>query len=137
MYGIVDIEKNQVIYTNAGHLPIGVIRVNHEPEFLDCDPGIALGIFEEAEFIDNVHSFSPGEMIMLYTDGVTEAADKNGEEYGYERFSEVLQKNLRSSPKLLTEALLSSIRNFTKGAPQSDDITTLCLKYRLRITPPC
>jgi sigma-B regulation protein RsbU (phosphoserine phosphatase) len=137
MYGIVDIEKNEIVYTNAGHLPIGVIRSNQEPEFLECDPGMALGIFEEVEFIDNLHVFSPGEMILLYTDGVPEAVNKNGEEYDYERFSAALRENSTLSPNLLTKALLSSIREFTDGAPQSDDITTLCLKYRLRITPSC
>jgi sigma-B regulation protein RsbU (phosphoserine phosphatase) len=137
MYGIVDTEKNEIIYTNAGHLPIGVIRPDKEPEFLDCDPGMALGIWEEVEFINNTHVFSPGEMILMYTDGVPEAADKEGEEYGYDRFSEVLRKNLKLSPNLLTREVLASIRGFTKEAPQSDDITTLFLKYRLRITPPC
>ncbi|MDR1235712.1 MAG: SpoIIE family protein phosphatase, partial [Holosporaceae bacterium] len=82
MYGIVDTEKNEIIYTNAGHLPIGVIRPGKEPEFLDCDPGMALGIWEEVEFINNTHVFSPGEMILMYTDGVPEASDKEGEEYG-------------------------------------------------------
>jgi sigma-B regulation protein RsbU (phosphoserine phosphatase) len=137
MYGIVDIEKNEVVYTNAGHMPIGIIRANQEPEFLECDPGMALGIFEDVEFVDNTHVFSPGEMMIMYTDGIPEAADINGEEYDYERFAEVLRQNQKLSPNLLTQAILSSIRQFTKGAPQSDDITTLCLKYRLRITPPC
>jgi sigma-B regulation protein RsbU (phosphoserine phosphatase) len=76
-------------------------------------------------------------MILMYTDGVPEASDKEGEEYGYDRFSEVLRKNLKLSPNLLTREVLASIRGFTKEAPQSDDITTLFLKYRLRITPSC
>jgi sigma-B regulation protein RsbU (phosphoserine phosphatase) len=135
MYGIVDLEKNEILYTNAGHLPIASMRPNADPVFLDCDPGMALGIWEETEFVDHTHRFSPGEMILLYTDGVPEAADKKGAEYDNERFLEVLKKNSTVSPNLLTQALLASIREFTKGAPQSDDITTLCLKYRLRITP--
>jgi sigma-B regulation protein RsbU (phosphoserine phosphatase) len=135
IYGIVDTEKNEMVYTNAGHLPIAVIRPNKEPEFLKCDPGMALGIFEDTEFVNNTYHFSPGEMILLYTDGVPEAANKNGEEYDNNRFSEVLKNSSSASPNLLTKALIESIRDFTKGAPQSDDITTLCLKYRLRITP--
>jgi sigma-B regulation protein RsbU (phosphoserine phosphatase) len=133
IYGIVDTEVNTITYTNAGHLPIAVIRNGRNPIFLTCDSGVALGILEEVEFVNNVHSFSPGEMIFLYTDGVPEAANKSGEEFDNERFYEVLKENSNMSPNLLTKALIDSIKNFTKGAPQSDDITTLCLKYRLRI----
>lgn len=135
MYGIIDIEKNEITYTNAGHLPIAVIRSGQQPEFLDCDPGMALGIFDGVEFLNNIHKFSPGEMILLYTDGVPEAANGAGEEYDYDRFMAVLKENTNASPSLLTQALIKSIRNFAGGAPQSDDITTLCLKYRLRVTP--
>jgi sigma-B regulation protein RsbU (phosphoserine phosphatase) len=134
MYGIVDMEKNDITYTNAGHLPIGVVRSGQEPEFLECDPGMALGIFDGTEFQDNVHVFSPGEVILLYTDGVPEAANRSGEEYDYERFTSVLRENTKASPHLLTQELIKSIREFADEAPQSDDITTLCLKYRLRIT---
>jgi sigma-B regulation protein RsbU (phosphoserine phosphatase) len=134
IYGIIDTEKNKMIYTNAGHLPIAIIKSQQNPEFLECDPGMALGIFEGVQFIDNVHIFSPGEIVLLYTDGVPEAADKNGQEYDNERFAEVLRINAGAPPHLLTKALIDSIREFTKGAPQSDDITTLCLKYKQRVT---
>jgi sigma-B regulation protein RsbU (phosphoserine phosphatase) len=134
IYGIVDIEKNHLVYTNAGHPPVVVIRSNQKPEFLECDPGMALGIFEEVEFTDNTHEFAPGEMVLLYTDGVPEATNKDGEEYENDRFSDVLQQNATLSPNSITQTLVNSIKEFTKGAPQSDDITTLCLKYKQRIT---
>jgi sigma-B regulation protein RsbU (phosphoserine phosphatase) len=134
VYGIVDMEKNHLVYTNAGHPPVVVIRPDKKPEFLECDPGMALGIFGDVQFTDNIHKFSPGEMVLLYTDGVPEATDKNGEEYENERFSDVLQQNTALSPNLITQTLVNSIKEFTKGAPQSDDITTLCLKYKLRVT---
>ncbi|MDR2766373.1 MAG: SpoIIE family protein phosphatase, partial [Holosporaceae bacterium] len=81
VYGIVDMEKNEMTYSSAGHPPIAVVRANSESNFLDCDPGIALGIFDEAQFVDSIHQFSPGETILLYTDGVSEACNGNGEEY--------------------------------------------------------
>jgi sigma-B regulation protein RsbU (phosphoserine phosphatase) len=135
MYGIIDTEKNEITYTNAGHLPIAVIISGQDPCFLECDPGMALGIFEEVEFIDHTHCFSPGETILMYTDGVPEAADPDGAEYDFERFAAVLAKNAKASPNALTQELIKSIRQFANGAPQSDDITTLCVKYRTRITP--
>lgn len=135
MYGIIDTEKNELIYTNAGHLPIADMVYGQDPKFLDCDSGMALGIWDETEFVDHVHKFSPGETILLYTDGVPEAANVAGEEYDYERFAEILKKYQKLPPHLLTQEVVKSIRKFTTGAPQSDDITTLCVKYRLRVTP--
>lgn len=135
MYGVVDMEKNELTYTNAGHLPVGLVQPGKEPVFLECDSGMALGIFEEVEFSDNVHKFTPGDTVVFYTDGVTEAASKTGEEYDYERFTAALRANTKAPPKILNQEIVKDIRKFTAGAPQSDDITILCLKYRLRIMP--
>ncbi len=135
MYGIIDTAKNEMIYTNAGHLPMALISPSAEARFLECDSAMALGIQEDIEFENNIYHFSPGEMILMYTDGVPEAADRRGSEFDYERFKKVLNENSMSNPKMLTEALIRAIRDFTNGAAQSDDITTLCLKYRLRVMP--
>lgn len=135
MYGIIDMEKNEILYTNAGHLPIAVVAPEKQPIFLECDPGMALGIFDETEFSDNVYKFSSGDMIIMYTDGVTEAANPEGKEYDFDRFAAVLAQNTKATPHDITEKIVADIRQFADGAPQSDDITTLCLKYRLRISP--
>ncbi|GHT90563.1 fused response regulator/phosphatase [Alphaproteobacteria bacterium] len=129
MYGVIDTEKNEIIYTNAGHLPIAVMHHGKEPVFLDCDPGMALGIFDETEFFDHTYKFVSGDMIMLYTDGVPEAANKRGDEYDFERFSEVLKEFTDAEPKDVTAEVVKSIRKYANGAPQSDDITTLCVRY--------
>lgn len=135
MYGIVDMEKNELTYTNAGHLPVALVQPGKEPVFLECDSGMALGIFEDVEFVDQVHKFTPGDTVVFYTDGVNEAANKNGEEYDYERFTAALRANTKAPPQVLNREIVKDIRKFTAGAPQSDDITILCLKYRLRIMP--
>lgn len=135
MYGIVDIEKNEITYTNAGHLPIVSILPGQTATFLECDPGMALGIWDETEFTDNVHKFSPGEMIMMYTDGVTEAAAVDGAEFEADRLAKVVTENSKKNPQLVTKELVAAIKQFTIGAAQSDDITTLCLKYRYRVVP--
>jgi sigma-B regulation protein RsbU (phosphoserine phosphatase) len=135
IYGIVDMEKNEMVYTNAGHPPIVVVHPDSNPIFLSCDPGIALGVWEDVEFKNNIHRFTPGETILLYTDGVSEAANREGKEYDDERILSTLRENSKISPHLLTQALIKSIRAFADGAHQSDDITTMCIKYRLRVTP--
>jgi sigma-B regulation protein RsbU (phosphoserine phosphatase) len=134
MYGIVDMGKHEIIYTNAGHLPIASLRPGQAPEFLECDPGMALGIFDGVDFVDHQHNFVNNETILLYTDGVPEAADKQGKEYDFERFATVLGEHATAEPKEITAEILKSIRRFADGAPQSDDITTLCVKYRMEAT---
>ena len=133
MYGIFDMETHELTYTNAGHLPIAVIHPSKEPSFLECDSGIALGIVEDTKFQDNKYVLSPGEMVMMYTDGVTEAANSNGEEFDFSRLISVLKQHPITTPKLLVNDLVVAIKRFVNGAPQSDDITTLCLKYKPRV----
>ena len=133
MYGTFNLKTLEFVYTNAGHLPIVSARPNEEPKLLDCDTGIALGIMDGMDFVDNVHKLVPGELIMLYTDGVNEATDIHEEEFEFDRFLKVFKEHPVTTPKLITNAVIAAIKEFTAGAPQSDDITTLCLKYRPRI----
>lgn len=135
MYGIIDITKNEIVYSSAGHLPLAVVGSKGDARFLECDSGIALGIMDSIDMKDQVYQFTPGDTIMMYTDGVPEASDINGTEYDNDRFIEALKANCTANPKLLTEAIVRSVKDFVKDAPQSDDITTLCVKYRLRVTP--
>lgn len=133
MYGIFDMETHELTYTNAGHLPIAVVHPSREPSFLECDSGMALGIMEDMTFQDNKYELSPGEIIMMYTDGVTEAANSSGEEFDSSRLISVLKQHPITTPKLLVNDLVVAIKRFVNGAPQSDDITTLCLKYKPRV----
>ncbi|MBO7454632.1 MAG: SpoIIE family protein phosphatase [Alphaproteobacteria bacterium] len=133
MYGIFDTETHELTYTNAGHLPIAVVHPSKEPSFLECDSGIALGIMEDVAFQDNKYVLSPGEIIMMYTDGVTEAANNSGEEFDFSRLIDVLKQHSITTPKLLVNDLIVAVKSFVNEAPQSDDITTLCLKYKPRI----
>ncbi|MBE6447121.1 MAG: response regulator [Alphaproteobacteria bacterium] len=133
MYGIFDLETNKFTYTNAGHLPLIEIKPLDGPAFIECESGIALGIAEEVEFIDNVLDITPGEMLLLYTDGVSEAINTEGEEFDFDRLINVIKNSRLITPKILTQKLFSSIKEFTNGAAQSDDITTLCFKYKPRI----
>ena len=130
MYGIFDMETHELIYTNAGHLPIVTVRPGETPSFLECDSGMALGIMEDIEFQNNRYVLASGETIMMYTDGVTEASNDTGEAFDFSRLIEVFKQHSDTSPELLTKGLVSAIKQFVVDAPQSDDITTLCLKYK-------
>lgn len=130
LYGVIDFNSGKLTYSNAGHLPIAVVGPNKDTVYLPCDSGIALGIDDSIDFEDNVYEFERGDILMLYTDGVTEACDIHSEEYEAYRLSEVMDSSRAQSPYEMTQSLLKSIRAFTKGANQSDDITILCFRLR-------
>ena len=72
---------------------------------------------------------SPGEALLLYTDGVTEAMDSRERLYSDQRLEQFLASNRGSSPRQIIGDLVSDVRHFAGGAPQSDDITALALLY--------
>ena len=89
---------------------------------------IAVGVFPGFEFKEVHMTVTPGITMMLYTDGITEAENMKQEQYGEPRFLEVLDANIGSSSRQILETVIDDVRKFTDGAPQSDDITALCLR---------
>lgn len=117
-------------YCNAGHNPPFVIGTSGVRR-LDVG-GMIVGLFPEAEYEEETIQLSPGDDILVFSDGVSEAASRDGEEFGEERIGEIAQKLTGHSAADLVEAVLGAVREFTRGAAQSDDITAVVLKY----TPP-
>ena len=119
--------EGQLTYCNAGHNPPLLIRKDRV-ERLETG-GLILGLFEHATFEEETVRVSPGDILVTFSDGVTEALSLLGEEYGEERLLEcTTQFRDKSVPDLL-EAILASVRQFTAGAVQSDDVTALVLRY--------
>jgi sigma-B regulation protein RsbU (phosphoserine phosphatase) len=117
----------KLTYCNAGHNPPLLIRKDRV-ERLETG-GLILGLFEHATFEEETVRVSPGDILVTFSDGVTEALSLLGEEYGEERLLEcTTQFRDKSVPDLL-EAILASVRQFTAGAVQSDDVTALVLRY--------
>ena len=84
----------------------------------------------EFEFDQNKIALEPGDTLVLYTDGVTEAMNGAGEEYGMDKLREVLAAAPSKDAEQITTAIFESIREFAGDAPQSDDITCLALHCR-------
>src|SRR5918995_6638100 len=117
----------KLTYCNAGHNPPLLIRKDRV-ERLETG-GLILGLFEHATFEEETVRVSPGDILVTFSDGVTEALSLLGEEYGEERLLEcATQFRDKSVPDLL-EGILASVRQFTVGAVQSDDVTALVLRY--------
>lgn len=132
-YAVIDIIKNKMHYVNAGHLPPMIVNAKTGVTKLQCDAGLPIGVMEDMEYTLEEYSIQPGEKILLYTDGVCEATNLSYEEYGDDRFMEVLEENKDKDIKDLSECVFNSVKDFTGDAQQFDDITTLCVKYRYRL----
>jgi len=114
-------------YINAGHNPPMVARNGGKVEELQSG-GFPLGIMANAEFELGRIELNKGEGVVIFSDGVSEAATLEGEEYGNERLTEVIQKNIHRSAAGLRDKIESSLSAFTKTAPANDDITLVIVK---------
>lgn len=126
--GILEISSGKLIFANAGHNPPLLKRANGEFEYLRTRPGLVLAAMEGMMYQSFELQLEKGDMLYLYTDGVTEATDVQSELYGENRLKSVLDLNSDKSPKELLLAVKGDIDRFVGEAPQFDDITMLCVK---------
>ncbi len=129
-YLLFDAEKGIMSYTNAGHGPLMLYRSNQDNfEFLDTD-GMPVGIMSGVEYGQNYTILEKGDIAVLYTDGITEAMNMAHEEFGMERFKEVIRKYKRETARDIANKILEAVTSFAGAAPQHDDETLLVLKYK-------
>ena len=117
----------QLTYCNAGHNP-PVLLGRGGVRRLETG-GLILGLFPQAVYEQETLALEPGDLLAIFSDGVTEALDAAGEEFGEERLLACLDANRQSRPPEMLERLLSAVRGFMAGAPQHDDVTALVLRY--------
>jgi sigma-B regulation protein RsbU (phosphoserine phosphatase) len=132
-YGVLE-ENGQVTSCNAGHNPPLVMGRNGLRR-LDRG-GPPLGLFDAIPFQEETVVIEPGDWVIVFSDGVSEALSAAGEEFGDARIAEVARAHYDHEPPVLLEALLSSVRTFATGAPQSDDVTALVVRYRGPLNSP-
>ena len=126
-YAVLELGSGQLTYARAGHNPPLVVRAADRSLMRLSPPGVVLGILEEPTIDPGQVQLTPGDALVLYTDGVTEAEDGENNEFGEERLQEVL----RSAPNLAAEALVlrisAAVRAFTGERPQFDDLTLMAV----------
>jgi sigma-B regulation protein RsbU (phosphoserine phosphatase) len=127
-WGRLDPVRKRFTYVNAGHNPPVVVRADGSVERLSHG-GLILGVMKTiVPYQEGTIDLHPGDMIVFYTDGVSEAMDARGNDYTEERL-ESLIKGLSSRPaEEVHRTIIEEIQSFSTGAPQSDDITLLVLK---------
>jgi sigma-B regulation protein RsbU (phosphoserine phosphatase) len=133
-YGILDPVTGTLVYCNAGHCPPYLFRAQDLAEVHKLDPtGPALGIFEDKAWVQGVVQLGPGDVLVLYTDGVTEARQGPGMLFGDERLLQAVRTGLGSpeargpSAQEVLDSIMAEVGQFVSGAPQSDDIALVVL----------
>ena len=130
MYGVIA-PDGRLTYCNAGHNPPLILsRSGAAPTVrrLECG-GPIVGLFETATFDEETVNLTAGDWLIVFSDGVSEAMSASGDEYGETRIVSCVEGHKSMEPRQLLEALFADVRDFTRGAPQSDDITAMVLRY--------
>lgn len=131
-YGILEPETGRLRYVNAGHNPPFLVG-NLKGKPLDRLPstGMALGVSEEATWQQKVLKFSPGDVLVMFTDGITEAQNQGGVFFGDIRLQESIRKNKTLPANRLLEIILDEVNEFTQGAPVQDDKALVILSRKI------
>jgi phosphoserine phosphatase RsbU/P len=124
---VLDTKTGELTFANAGHNPPIVVRASGEAEMLEGG-GCVLGILPIAPYSEMRMKLEKGDMLVLYSDGVTEANDVDHNEYDEERFIEVLKRHHTEAASEIVNAVMKSVAEFAAGAPQADDITLVVAK---------
>jgi serine phosphatase RsbU (regulator of sigma subunit) len=124
---VVNPATGELVYTNAGHNPPLLVRADGTVEDLKGG-GIILGILPIAKYEDVHATMNPGDMLVLYSDGVTEAATASDDDFGEARLGQ-LAASLRTRPaQEIVAAVQSEVAKFAAGTPQADDITVVVMR---------
>ena len=128
-YGILDPTTGTLTYCNAGHNPPYLLSAQNRDTVQTLRrTGMVLGVVEDATWKQETVRLAPGDVLLLYTDGVTDAEDEQGSFFGQERLLEMAQANLGHSAKDIQDALLAEVHEFMDDAPQFDDITLVIVR---------
>jgi sigma-B regulation protein RsbU (phosphoserine phosphatase) len=131
-FAILDLERKRLTFARAGHEPLVAYSPSDGALRLISPEGIALGLVDEEIFTvirDQEVPIRDGDVFVLYTDGIIEAVDRSGHEYGQERFLDLVRTHADKPAEQLIDDLVMDIRDFTRGGKQSDDITLVVLKF--------
>jgi serine phosphatase RsbU (regulator of sigma subunit)/pSer/pThr/pTyr-binding forkhead associated (FHA) protein len=125
--GILSVDTGALRYASAGHDPTIVVRSDGETELL-MPTGMPLGLMPEAVYTSNEAMLEPGDSIVLYTDGITEAANPEQEEFGRERLVDACRRDHAQAPVDLAASIAATVDNFVEGVPYHDDRTLVIVR---------
>lgn len=128
LVGCLEYATGHIMLCNAGHCP-PLVRTGASVRYVKLNPNLPAGVMYDTEYITEKFTLSPGSVLVLNTDGVTEANNSAGEFYGEERLKEAIADNITDyDARKITDTVISSVAQFTGDADQFDDITLLVIK---------
>lgn len=127
--GVLNIHTGEITYCNAGHNYPFLVRPNGEVKEIETQNGMALGVMENFPYETGKIMLTQGDIFYLYTDGVNEAMNSDDEQFSEDRIQSDLARLKNNSIQQITDGVMDSVKAFSQGVPQSDDITMLIIKY--------
>ena len=127
-YAVFNPRDGRLTYSNGGHNPPLLVHADGSSELLPTTSGVALGVMPDIEYEQETFQMAPGDLVVFYTDGVTEAIDEAEEEFGVERLQAVFREDPPQDVEAANRAVFDAVRAFAGDAPQFDDITCVTLK---------
>lgn len=126
-YSVLDASNKTLAYTNAGHSPPLLLEKDGSARFIERG-GLPLGMFRDTRYYEYYLSMEPGQVLVLYTDGVTEAMSPGGEEYGPERLERAVRAGRELPARQLIDFIHQDMLEWTEGRGANDDITFFIVK---------
>ena len=134
LYLVLNLDTHQLSFARAGHEPPILIRAGEPKADVSETAGIAIGLVDPATFEATIETrnltLRPGDLVVCYTDGITEAMNSAGEEWGVERLIACVEKMADAAAGDLLDNMLTEVKTFTGDNRQSDDMTMLALKVK-------
>ncbi len=127
-YGVYNIRTGEVHYVNAGHNPPYLLKADGKVQMLPNSNNICMGVTEGFPYQESTLTLNKGDILVTFTDGVTEACDPANNLYGEERLEALLATQSGNTAEQVTSAINDAVNAHANGAEQSDDITVLVIK---------
>jgi sigma-B regulation protein RsbU (phosphoserine phosphatase) len=126
-YAILDTREHRLSFANAGHNHPFLVAKNGTVQRLKTI-GIPLGFLEQFEFSEHSLTLESGDMLVVFSDGISEAMNSFEEEYGEQRLQELIQQHRNQSAGEMVDLIITAVKEFVSGNEQTDDITLICIK---------
>ncbi len=129
VYGVLDIKNKIFTFSNGGHNAPILRHAGGKMEYL-TQGGLALGMFENSKYEERPIKLNAGDIIVFYTDGVTETKNEKEEEFGTERLKQVIDNSHKLGALQIQESIQEAVKDFTSDLNQADDLTLLVIKVK-------
>ncbi len=127
LYGILDMQTRVFSYARAGHEPPLLMHIDGSVERIPHSPGMALGLWDEITLDERAIQLLPGDTLLLYTDGMTDCREPEGEAFGLERIKKTLGGFSNFNAQQVCDNLLETLKKYQDGSKQDDDVTLVAV----------